>query len=154
LLLVVAVEDPLQADARALIAGLDAYLFTLSDEGYHMTPEELAQPNISLFVARDGGRAVACGALRRHGGGIGELKRMFTLPEYQGKGIGGRLLGEIIARARREGLTRMVLETGTRQQAAWHLYEKAGFTRCGPVLDYPDTSWSVFYQKELEQVPA
>jgi putative acetyltransferase len=152
--LTVAVEDPLQADVRALIAGLDAHLISLSDEGYHMTVEELAQPDVSLFVARDDGQAVACGALRRHGGGIGELKRMYTVPGYQGRGIGGRILGEIIARARQEGLARMVLETGTRQQAAWHLYEKAGFRRCGPVLDYPDTSWSVFYQKELEKVPA
>jgi putative acetyltransferase len=152
--LTVAVEDPLQTDVRALIAGLDAHLISMSDEGYHMTVEELAQPNISLFVARDGGQAVACGALRRHGAGIGEVKRMYTVPGYQGQGIGGRILGEIIARARQEGLTRMVLETGTRQQTAWHLYEKAGFKRCGPVLDYPDTSWSVFYQMELEKVPA
>ncbi|TIU62237.1 MAG: N-acetyltransferase, partial [Mesorhizobium sp.] len=25
----------------------------------------------------------------------------------------------------------------------------AGFTRCGPVLDYPDSEWSVFYEKSL-----
>ena len=29
------------------------------------------------------------------------------------------------------------------------LYETAGFTRCGPVLDYPDSKWSVFYEKAL-----
>jgi putative acetyltransferase len=152
--LTVAVEDPLQTDVRALIAGLDAHLMSMSDEGYHMTVEELAQPNISLFVARDGGQAVACGALRRHDGGPGEVKRMFTLPQCQGKGIGGRILTEIEALARRDGLGKLVLETGDRHPAAWRIYERGGFTRCGPVLDYPDTSWSVFYQKELEKVPA
>ena len=43
----------------------------------------------------------------------------------------------------------LVLETGDRHPAAWAVYEKAGFTRCGPVLDYPDSPYSVFYQKQL-----
>jgi putative acetyltransferase len=35
------------------------------------------------------------------------------------------------------------------------LYESRGFTRCGPVLDYPDSQWSVFYEKSLKvSVPA
>jgi putative acetyltransferase len=42
-----------------------------------------------------------------------------------------------------------VLETGDRHPAAWTVYERAGFTRCGPVLDYPDVAWSVFYEKPL-----
>ena len=145
----IAVESPLQDDVRSLIDGLDAHLTSLDDEGYHMTVDELARPSVSVFVARDQGQAIACGALCRHEGGIGELKRMFTVPGYQGKGIGGAILAEIIAQARHEGLRRVVLETGTRQHAAWHLYEKSGFTRCGPVLDYPDVSWSVFYEKDI-----
>lgn len=145
----IAAENPLQDDVRMLIDGLDAHLAALNDEGYHMTVVELAQPNVSVFVARDDRKAIACGALCRHDGGIGELKRMFTVPEYQGKGIGGAILNEIIARARTDGLKRVVLETGTRQHAAWHLYEKSGFRRCGPVLDYPDVPWSVFYEKKI-----
>ena len=54
-----------------------------------------------------------------------------------------------MALARREGLGRLVLETGDRHPAAWTVYERAGFTRCGPVLDYPDSKWSVFYEKSL-----
>jgi putative acetyltransferase len=44
-----------------------------------------------------------------------------------------------------------VLETGDRHPAAWRVYERAGFARCGPVLDYPDSVWSVFYEKALAQ---
>jgi putative acetyltransferase len=40
-------------------------------------------------------------------------------------------------------------ETGDRHPAAWTVYEGAGFTRCGAVLDYPDSKWSVFYEKSL-----
>jgi putative acetyltransferase len=42
-----------------------------------------------------------------------------------------------------------VLETGHLHNAAWRVYERGGFTRCGPVLDYPDTGYSVFYEKSL-----
>jgi putative acetyltransferase len=104
-----------------------------------------------MFVAREGGVPIACGALKRHGR-IGEVKRMYTRPLHQGRGLGGRILAEIERLARAEGLAELVLETGDRHPAAWRVYERAGFVRCGAVLDYPDTSWSVFYAKSLLRV--
>jgi putative acetyltransferase len=144
-------ETPLQDDVRALIAALNDNLLALTppEHCFHMTVEEMAEPHTTVFVARENGKAVACGALRRHADGIAEVKRMYTVPEQQGRGIGGRILDEIIALARREGFRRLVLETGDRHPAAWRVYERAGFTRCGPVLDYPDTTWSVFYEFPL-----
>ncbi len=152
--LTIALEDALSEDVRALIAALDAYLRSIEDEGYFMTAEELAATGAAVFVARVDGKAAACGAMRRHPGGIGELKRMFTLPEYQGRGIAGRIVHAIEALARDEGITKLVLETGSHHPWAWRLYEREGFTRCGRVLDYPDSPWSVFYEMELEKVPA
>lgn len=154
--LTIAVESPLQDDVRVLIDALNENLLALTppEHCFHMTVEEMAAADTTVFVAREDGKAVACGALRRHAGGIGEVKRMFTVPGRQGRGIGGKILDEIVALARREGFTRMVLETGDRHPAAWHVYERAGFRRCGPVLDYPDEPWSVFYEMELEKVRA
>jgi putative acetyltransferase len=148
--IVIAVEDPLKEDLRGLISELNAALLELTppEHCYHMTPEEMAQPGTTVFVAREDGMAIACGALKRHGG-IGEVKRMFTRRSHQGRGIGGRVLDQIENAARAEGMTRLVLETGDRHPAAWRVYERAGFMRCGPVLDYPDTGWSVFYEKRL-----
>jgi putative acetyltransferase len=150
--LTIAVESPQQEDVRALIAELNAALLVLTppEHCYHMTPEEMAEPNTTVFVAREHGAAVACGALKRHGR-VGEVKRMYTRPEYQGRGIGGRIVAEIEALARAEGLAQLVLETGDRHHAAYRVYERAGFRRCGPVLDYPDTGWSVFYEKPLTE---
>jgi putative acetyltransferase len=150
----IAVESPLQDDVRALIAELNAVLLDLTPPEfcYHLKPEEMAQPNTTVFVARLGGRSVAMGAIRRHAGGIGEVKRMYTRPEVQGQGIGGAILAEIEALARRDGLSRLVLETGDRHPAAWRVYERGGFTRCGAVLDYGASPYSVFYEKVL--VPA
>jgi len=92
---------------------------------------------------------VACGALRRHPERTAEVKRMYTRPSHQGRGIGGRVLDAIEALARREGFARLVLETGHRHPAAWRVYERAGFSRCRAVLDYPASDYSVFYAKAL-----
>jgi putative acetyltransferase len=151
----IAVESPLTDDVRRLIAALNEYLLSLTppEHCYHMTVEQMAGPDTTVFVARADGKAVACGAMRRHADGIAEVKRMYTAPSVQGQGIGGRILDEIVALAHREGFKRMVLETGDRHPAAWRVYERAGFKRCGPVLDYPDEPWSVFYAMELERFP-
>lgn len=146
----IAVESPLSEDVRALIAELNVVLLELTppEHCYHLTPEEMAGADTSLFVARESGLPVACGALKRHGR-IGEVKRMYTRPSHQGCGLGGRILAEIELLAWAEGLSELVLETGDRHPAAWRVYERAGFARCGAVLDYPESSWSVFYAKPL-----
>jgi putative acetyltransferase len=144
-------ESPLQDDVRELIAELNATLLGLTPPEFvfHMTVEQMAEPATTVFIARDDGRAVACGALKRHADGIGEVKRMYTRPSHRGRKVGAEIVQRIEALARQEGLERLVLETGDRHPAAWTVYERAGFTRCGPVLDYPDSKWSVFYEKVL-----
>jgi putative acetyltransferase len=147
----VAEETPLQDDVRVLVAELNETLLALTPPEFcfHLTVEQMAEPSTTLFVARDGGAAVACGALKRHDGAVGEVKRMYTRPSHRGRKIGAVIVERIEALARREGLRRLVLETGDRHPAAWAVYERAGFTRCGPVLDYPESEYSVFYEKDL-----
>ena len=146
-------ETPLQDDVRALIAELNAVLLELTPPEfcYHMTVEQMADPTTTVWIARQDGEAVGCGALRRIGEGAGEVKRMFVRPALQGSGIAGRIVAEIEALARAERLERLVLETGDRHPAAWRVYERAGFNRCGPFGDYPDSGYSVFYEKPLDQ---
>ncbi|HEY4168905.1 MAG TPA: GNAT family N-acetyltransferase [Reyranella sp.] len=145
-------ENPLQPAIRQMIEELNAYLLTLTppEACSHMTAEQMANPATTVFIARlPDGSAVGMGALRREGGGVAEVKRMFTRPEARGQHVGSAILDRIIDLAGREGIERLVLETGDRHPEAWRLYESRGFTRCGPVLDYPDSKWSVFYEKSL-----
>jgi putative acetyltransferase len=147
----ISVESPLQDDVRSLIAELNATLLELTPPEFvfHMTAEQMAEPDTTVFIAREGGQAVACGALKRHADGIGEVKRMYTRPSHRGRKIGAMIVEKVEALAREQGFERLVLETGDRHPAAWTVYERAGFTRCGAVLDYPDSKWSVFYEKNL-----
>jgi len=151
----IAIENPLTDEFRALIAELNAALHALTppEHCYHLTVEQMAEPDTTVFIAREDGCAIACGALKRHPNAIGEVKRMYTRPAWQGRGIGGCIIAEIEKLARAEGLSRLVLETGDRHPAAWRVYERAAFKRCGPLLDYPDSGWSVFYEKRLTTAP-
>ncbi|MBK8456791.1 MAG: GNAT family N-acetyltransferase [Phyllobacteriaceae bacterium] len=119
---------------------------------FQLTAEQMAEPSVTLFVARDeAGAAIGMGALKVHGDGLGEVKRMYTLPQARGQRIGSALLGHIEDLARRRGLTVLKLETGEAPgfEEAWRLYERGGFTVCGAFLDYPDSGFSRFYEKKI-----
>ncbi|HHB81985.1 MAG TPA: GNAT family N-acetyltransferase [Devosia sp.] len=154
----VSVETPLQDDVRALIEGLNAHLLPLSpvEFQFKMSAQEMAGEDTLVFVARDdSGAAVGLGALKSHGnvGGeeLGEVKRMFTLPAVRGQRVGVALLEAIIGKAKELGHSRLKLETGIGEGygGAWRLYERNGFVRCGAFLDYPDSGYSAFFDREL-----
>ncbi len=154
----VAIETPLQDDVRELIGGLNAHLLPLSpaEFQFQMSAEEMAGDDTVVFVARDdAGKAVGLGALKSHEGvkgeRLGEVKRMFTLPEVRGQRVGVALLEAIVNTAREKGHRVLKLETGIGQgyAGAWRLYQRNGFVRCGAFLDYPDSGHSAFFEKVL-----
>lgn len=152
--LVISVESPLQDEIRQLVAELNAYMIPLTPREFQfqLTVEQMAEPSVTLFVARDEtGRAIGMGALKDHGGGLGEVKRMYTLPEVRGQRVGAAILKRIEEAAQASGVSRLVLETGEAPgfEAAWRVYERGGFSTCGAVLDYPDSGYSRFYEKKL-----
>lgn len=152
----IAIESPLQDDVRALVAALNEWALAQTPREFchHMTVEQMAQPDTSVFIARRNGEAIGMGALRRHADGVGEVKRMFTKPQARGLGVGAAIVAEIEELALQEGFTRLVLETGavTGFKSAWAVYERRGFSRCGAVLDYPsNTEHNIFYEKCLTQ---
>jgi GNAT superfamily N-acetyltransferase len=58
------------------------------------------------------------------------LRWFVVAPEYQGKGLGKRLLEEAIAFCKKMGFSRVYLWTFEGLHAARHLYENFGFTLC------------------------
>ena len=141
------IESPLQDDVRTLVTALNEHLLPLSPREFQfgISVSEMADSRTTVFVARDGsGRAVGCGALTVRDDAVGEVKRMFTVPEARGARVAARTLDAIIERARELGLERLMLETGEGPAfaSAHRLYERAGFRSRGPFLDYPDSGWS------------
>jgi len=150
----IAIESPLHDDVRALVAQLNDHLLPLSplEFQFKMTVEQMADSATTLFVARDAaGKAVGMGALKMHGPELGEVKRMFTLPEVRGQRVGRQLLERIVDLARERKLPVVMLETGTGEgmAEAHRLYTRYGFVPRGPFLDYPDSEWSAFFELNL-----
>jgi predicted GNAT family N-acyltransferase len=79
-------------------------------------------------LAKQEGKAVGCARLLP-GGKIG---RMAILPPWRGRGIGHRMLREILGHLRAQGVSEARLSAQTH---AIPFYEKCGFTVCSEVYD-------------------
>jgi putative acetyltransferase len=146
-------SNPGSLDARRLIEKLDAYLNNLypAESNYLLSAEALQQPGVTFIKARLDGKTVGCGAIVNHDGNYGEIKRMFVLPDFRGRGVGMSLLVKLELIARKSGLTVTRLETGVYQTEALGLYKKAGYRNCQHFGDY-DTKdpLLVFMEKKLD----
>lgn len=80
-----------------------------------------------FLVALDAGRVIGTGAIRPIDEKMCELKRMWLLEEYHGKGIGYRLIQQLFEFARDTGYERIRLETGEQQERAINFYKRVGF---------------------------
>jgi GNAT superfamily N-acetyltransferase len=142
--------------ASELIRALNAELTArYPEEGanfFNLSAEEVSEGRGAFFIAYRDHRPVGCGAVRRTGPGVAEIKRMYVAPTARGVGIGRQILGALEAEARRLGAQRLVLETGPRQPEALALYARAGFIQIplfGEYLDTPYPELSVCMAKDL-----
>jgi GNAT superfamily N-acetyltransferase len=140
-------------DARRLIEALDAHLASrYSPEqrfGPNLKPAQIA-PGLGTFVvARMGGRAIGCGAVRLIDPTTVEVKRMYVEPEMRGHGVAKEILTRLEAAGRSLGARRAVLETGVYQDEAIGLYRRAGYTEVDCWGEYTTSPTSVCYEKTL-----
>jgi putative acetyltransferase len=148
---VIVAESPDTADARTLIAELDAYLIPLYpiEDHYGYSIEKLLDEAVAFFVIRHEGIAAGCGGIKFFGTDYGEIKRMYVRPAFRGLGLGRRMLDHLTGYALHRGVHVLRLETGIYQPEAKHLYEQYGFQRIPPFGDYAEGSFHLFYEKQI-----
>jgi GNAT superfamily N-acetyltransferase len=95
------------------------------------TEEDFDAPGAAWLVARDEGRAVACGGLRPLGGDAGEIKRMFVTASERRRGHGRALLAELERLARAAGCARVLVHTTEVLVEARTLYREHGYRPVG-----------------------
>jgi putative acetyltransferase len=138
-LVFVADEDAAALDeVRALLREYEASLpFTLDFQGFDAEvaglPGEYRDPGGALLLARGRG----CVALRRLDDATCELKRLYVRPAERRSGLGRTLVETAIARARRLGYRRLVLDTTPGMEAAHELYGSLGFRQTDPYTENP-----------------
>jgi DNA-binding MarR family transcriptional regulator/GNAT superfamily N-acetyltransferase len=142
-MILVRVESPRSAAARWCLERYFLELHERFDAGFDPSrsisadADQLTPPAGLFFLARLRGAPVGCGALKFHGTGPAELKRMWVSPTVRGLGLGRRLLRELEDRARAAGVTVVRLETNRRLIEAISLYRAAGYREVDPFNDEP-----------------
>ena len=101
------------------------------------------------IVVYEGNKAVGGGAIRRYNDEDIELKRVFVHAEYQGQGIGSKLVSLLIEWAEELGYQRMILETGELLAESCAVYKKLGFQVIPNYGPYVDMEESLCMAKEL-----
>ena len=81
----------------------------------------------AILMAELNGEIVGCCGLLRHVDGVYEVSKMAVKREYQGAGIGRKLLAELIEYARSIGARRLEIISSTRLAPAIRLYRQMGF---------------------------
>lgn len=82
-------------------------------------------------LVRHRGRVVGMGRVVGDGGCVFQIADVCLLPEHQGRGLGRRIMGELVAELERRapaGAYVSLIADGD----ARHLYEKYGFTETAP----------------------
>ena len=146
-------ESPLNADLALLMARhtADMHADTPPESIHMMDASQLAIPQVQFFVGRLAGLAVAMGAFKKIDAQHAEVKSMHVLAEHRGQGLSRQMLDHLMAAARAAGYSRLSLETGSQPMflPAVRLYEKAGFTVCGPFEGYVLDPNSIFMTRTL-----
>lgn len=144
-------ERPDTPEAMALIDELEALLApsypATSRHGYSV--QKLIAQGVAFFVVRYQGAPAGCGGVQLFGTEYGELKRMYVRSAFRGRGLARRLLDQLAAHARANGVGLLRLETGIHQHEAISLYERAGFTRIPPFGAYGKDPLSLFFEKPI-----
>ncbi len=115
-----------------LTFGAEGVPFSTEDEAAYIASMEDSRDNVML-LAKDGEKIVGNASLNRlprrmsHRGDFS----VAVAKEYWNKGIGGRLLEEILSFAKENGFSVIDLQVRSDNLSAIHLYEKLGFRKIG-----------------------
>ncbi|MEU8223399.1 GNAT family N-acetyltransferase [Kribbella sp. NPDC048915] len=137
---------PTDADVLALTTAQQTELAAMYGADQ---PLVALHPDIAFTVLTLDSTAVGCVGLQPVGPGLGEIKRMYVVPSARGWGLSRILLEAVETQARERGLTRLRLETGTKQVEAIALYTHHGFHPTPPYPPFENEAVSLCYAKDL-----
>jgi DNA-binding MarR family transcriptional regulator len=108
---------------------------------------KMRPPKGNCLIATSEGIELGCVGVTELTAGVGEVKRLWVSPATRGLGLSRRLMEQIEERARRLGMTRLVLDTNGGLSAALGLYRSMGWTEIERYNDNPYAQH--FFEKRL-----
>ncbi len=103
-----------------------------------MLEEDLADldkfmpPSGRLLLYEVRGCVAGCICLKKLGVSIGEVKRLYVVPDYRGRGIGKKMVGRVLDEARQIGYSTVRLDSTRYMTKAHKLYRSFGFREVDP----------------------
>lgn len=94
-------------------------------------------PKGCIILAIENEEVQGCVALKPIAEGVCEMKRLFVKPHNQGKGLGRKLVEEVIRFAKQAGYETMKLDTLNKLTEAIKLYQSFGFVPTSPYVYNP-----------------
>lgn len=135
-------------DFVELIKLLDIYLEERDGDDHPFYAQYNLLDDIKyVIVAYYNGRAAGCGAIKQFDNNTMEIKRMFTLPEFRGKGIAGKILSELEKWSAELNFSKCILETGIKQTEAIALYTQKGYLKIQNYGQYEGVKNSLCFKK-------
>jgi GNAT superfamily N-acetyltransferase len=109
---------------------------------------ELSPPGGTFVVGYREQRPACCGGVKRLDDRRCEIKKMYVVPEWRGRGVARALLHELQDAARGLGYAVARLDTGPKQLSARGLYESEGYAE---IPDFNGNPIAVYWaEKPLE----
>lgn len=115
--------------------------------------EALQQPDITFWSLWESDELLGCVALKHWHEKLGEIKSMKTAPAFIRRGVGKRLLEQVLEVAHKKGYQQLKLETGSMDyfSPARKLYSSYGFQICDHFGTYRADPNSVFMCLDLKR---
>lgn len=137
-------------DFLSLITELDRELVERYDEKQaDLDKNNVVESTRNIVIVYHEQVPVGCGCYRLTGTGEVEIKRMYVIREFRGRGISKMILRELEKWAREEGFKTAVLETGKKQHEAMNLYFKSDYKRIENFPPYIGNKMSICMLKNL-----
>ncbi len=103
----------------------------------------------NVVLAMDGERPVGCGGMKEYAHRIIEIKRMYVVHDFRGKGVASCILDELEKWAKELGYQKCILETGKNMPEAIGLYKKHEYHVISNYGQYELVESSICFERNM-----
>ncbi len=135
------------SDFKILEQKLDDELYQIYGEMQNNYSTHNTVSDLQTIIVYEDNNPVACGCLKILDTDLAEVKRVFVCQNNRGKGLSEIIVREIEKLAIERKIKTLILQTGSKQNAAINLYKKMGYTLIENYGPYVNDSNSICMKK-------
>lgn len=144
--------DSRNEDFQKLVDELDVDLgvYYKEEQSFYEKLNNIEKIEYAIVVYDEKDKPVGCGGIKKFSKSEAEIKRMYVLPTYRGKGIATIILSELEKWGNELKFKKCILETLKEKQYAIGFYKKNDYKIIPNFGEYINAENSVCFEKELK----